>query len=61
MEGNCPNCLWWFVGTKTCLAFPEGIPDDIWRGNVNHTEPYEGDAGIVFEQYDEALVATGEL
>jgi len=34
---------------RTCKAFPEGIPDEIWLGKNKHTKPYKGDNGIQFE------------
>lgn len=34
----------------TCEAFPEGIPNEIFSEEVSHTEPYEGDNGILFEE-----------
>ncbi|MBT4815295.1 MAG: hypothetical protein HON70_06330 [Lentisphaerae bacterium] len=37
---------------RTCPAFPEGIPDEIWRGDNNHQAPFEGDNGIQFEARD---------
>ena len=47
----CSHCAHWFVepGAK-CKAFPNGIPVEIWEGRNKHTEPYEGDHGIQFEQ-----------
>lgn len=35
---------------NTCAAFPDGIPDEIWRGDNDHTKPYPGDNGIRFER-----------
>jgi len=32
-----------------CDAFPDGIPDEIIKSGVPHTEPYEGDSGVQFE------------
>jgi hypothetical protein len=33
-----------------CTAFPDGIPDDIVRGQDLHMEPREGDHGIQYER-----------
>jgi hypothetical protein len=33
----------------TCLAFPDGIPLEIFWHGVDHTNPYTGDNGIQFE------------
>ena len=34
---------------RTCAAFPDGIPFEIWDGKNNHTKSYKGDHGILFE------------
>lgn len=33
-----------------CAAFPERIPDAIWKGENYHVDPYPGDNGILFER-----------
>lgn len=35
--------------TKKCSAFPYGIPLEIFNNSINHTKPYPGDNGILFE------------
>lgn len=37
------------VKRNTCDAFPDGIPDEIWRGDNAHKNPYPGDHGIQYE------------
>ncbi|WP_048183672.1 hypothetical protein [Methanosarcina siciliae] len=32
-----------------CDAFPDRIPDEIWRGDNDHKKPFPGDHGIQFE------------
>lgn len=39
----------------TCDAYPDGIPDAILNGNVDHRLPYAGDRGILFEAREEPL------
>ncbi len=33
-----------------CAAYPDGIPDEILFNAVDHTDPYQDDNGIRFEQ-----------
>jgi hypothetical protein len=48
MTEQCPVCKH-YLNLFECEAFPEGIPDEILSGEVDHTEPYPGDNGIRFE------------
>lgn len=34
----------------SCWAYPDGIPDEIIEGEVDHKKPYKGDNGIQFEK-----------
>jgi hypothetical protein len=34
----------------SCTAFPAGVPDAIWKSQVDHRKPFEGDHGLQFEQ-----------
>jgi hypothetical protein len=31
-----------------CEAFPDGIPEHIWKAEIEHRESYPGDRGIQF-------------
>ena len=42
-----------------CVAFPDGIPDDIAYGRNLHTKPVAGDHGFQFLQGPEAGVMPG--
>jgi len=45
---QCQTCKnYW--GSSVCKAFQDGIPDEIIIGDGDHTKPYKGDNGIVFE------------
>ena len=53
-EPMCMKCKYFSIRENTlrCDAFPEGIPDEIILGGVEHTKPYKGDNGIQFEKAD---------
>lgn len=40
---------------KKCLAFPDGIPEDILKGRRNHLNHIEGDRGYKYEPISEEL------
>lgn len=36
----------------SCEAYPDGIPEAILEGRVDHRKPFQGDHGIRFEPED---------
>jgi len=46
---SCRN----YYMANVCVAFPEGIPEDITFGKHDHNNPYSGDSGIQFERSDD--------
>ena len=46
---QCHSCEHYIVGTVRCVAFPDGIPDPIISGDVDHKDPYPTDNGIMFK------------
>ena len=50
---TCSGCNH-FKGLYTCDAFKDNIPDEIWNGKNPHTDPFEGDNGILFEPLKKA-------
>lgn len=41
-----------FISHGCCKAFPDGIPPQIWLGEVTHSKPLKGDRGIIFTETD---------
>ena len=41
-----------WTAPRTCEAFPEGIPVEIYFEATDHTKPFNGDNGIRFEGWD---------
>ena len=51
-----------YQNNRKCVAFPEGIPQEIWILKVLHKKPYPGDKGITFKPlpaYDSSNEALG--
>jgi hypothetical protein len=38
-----------------CMAYPDGIPVEIWEDEVDHRYPYKGDGGVTFVAINEGL------
>ena len=51
-DNSCRECYNYLIA-RTCLAFPDTIPDRIWNGENDHHNPYSGDHGIQFEPLEE--------
>ena len=49
---QCTTCKNIFEGTTNCKAFPQGIPEELLEGKWDHTEPYPGDNGILYDPVD---------
>lgn len=50
---QCDTC-WHLIesmGPKTCAAYPEGIPQDIFKGEIEHSRPLPGDNGIQYMHF----------
>ena len=54
----CIRCRHWrLLEGRTCDAFPDGIPPEIWIGENEHRNPYPGDHGIRFEAVADPVTA----
>jgi len=49
MSTQCLSCKHFRDTPITCDAYPKGIPSKIITGDHDHTKPFKGDKGILFE------------
>ena len=47
-EPSCYTCRHLLSFPDSCAAFPNGIPEEIQKGDDPHMDPIEGDNGIVY-------------
>lgn len=45
----CSTCRH-YLGNWKCAAYPKRIPEEILLGKHDHTTPFPGDSGIMYEQ-----------
>ena len=51
-QNSCKRCVWYLLA-RSCMAYPDGIPEDIWTGKDAHVQSREGDNGITFEPIED--------
>lgn len=49
---QCISCKH-YKGLHRCEAYSEGIPIQIFTGEHDHTNPFEGDNGVRFEPIED--------
>lgn len=49
---QCATCKNHIPSTWTCKAFPKGITEEIYRGRHDHSQPFPGDNGILYNPDD---------
>lgn len=48
-DSDCINCQWFDEEENTCIAFPQGIPDDFLNAVKHHDKPTKHQFGeLVF-------------
>jgi len=49
-DGICNDCIHVRDNGYECDAFPDGIPNEILTGEIDHHKPHPDDNGIQFEK-----------
>ena len=64
VSSQCISC-YWYVGNigrdLACFAYPEGIPNDIFTGSVDHRLPQRGDHGLRWRENPEYTAILNEV
>lgn len=47
---QCVDCVHKLLTGAFCVAFPDGIPDEILTNEFDHQDPYPGDNDIQYEK-----------
>jgi len=48
---RCCSCIFMLsIENKTCVAFIDGIPEDVWLGKISHNSPIKGDKGLRYKE-----------
>lgn len=48
LSTQCTTCRHWTEALR-CQAFPQGIPAAIRSGEHDHTQPFPGDGGLLYD------------
>lgn len=51
-QNSCKKCAHYILA-RSCVAFPDGIPDDIWTGQNTHTHSRLGDNNVTYKPLKE--------
>jgi len=49
---QCQFCRHYW-GARYCEAYKEGIPEEVFLGEHDHTEPFPGDGGTRYEPIEQ--------
>jgi len=58
MSSQCVTCDHWTSGLS-CEAFPDGIPEQIWKAGRDHSRPFPGDGGLMYADIGQEEVIEG--